>query len=415
MLREVLLDSFCCRLCGSVDGEAFLDLGAVPLANSLLTAAEVNRTEQRYPVKLWACRKCWLVQLESAAPPERIFSEYVYFSSISSSWREHCERYATGVITRLGLTPRSQVVEIGSNDGCLVRTLLGHGIPALGIEPAANVARVAEANGAPTEVAFFDRNTAARLRDRFRADLIVANNVLAHAPDINSFVEGLAVLLKPQGTVTIEVPYLLRMIEQCQFDTIYSEHVFYLSLLSLETALARHDLTAYHVEFLATHGGSIRVYAAHRMDARTPSAAILNARAAERAANLDSMERYRRFSDAVTAVKQKIGRFFEDAASHGKRVVGYSAAAKGISLLNYADIESRYLDYVVDRSPHKQGLYLPGTHLPIYAPERVTETRPDYLLILAWNLREEVMEQMSAIREWKGQFVIPIPEPTFVP
>jgi len=409
------LISHSCRLCGSVSGETFLDLGAAPLANSLLKPEAAECAEPTYPLRVWFCRDCMLVQLETNVTPEQLFSHYLYFSSISRHWLAHCERYAEQIRARLDLTTDSQVVEIGSNDGSLLRFFRQRGIPVLGIEPAANVARAAEASGVPTEVAFFNAETAHRLRDRYRADLIVANNVFAHAPDINSFVRGLAWLLKPGGTVTIEVPYLVRMIEDCQFDTIYHEHVFYFSLLSAEVALSRHSLAVYDVDFLPTHGGSIRIYAGHQSDGRKPAANVIRARRAEHEAGLDRIETCRRFSAAVGAAKRNLASFFTRAAHDGKRIVGYSAAAKGISLLNYVGVEAQSVDYVVDLSPHKQGLALPGTHLRIYPPARVFETRPDYLLILAWNIREEVMEQMKEIRSWGGAFVMPVPEIAVVP
>jgi trans-aconitate methyltransferase len=404
-----------CRLCGSWRGETFLDLGAVPLANSLLPLGTRPGEEPRYPLRVRVCGDCLLVQLESGVEPERMFSNYLYFSSMSRQWLAQCESYADSVTARLGLTARSQVVEIGSNDGHLVRAFQQRGIPALGIEPAANVARVAQSSGAPTEVEFFTAETAGRLRDRYQADLIVANNVFAHAPDINDFVHGLTVLLKPGGTITIEVPHLLPTVVECQFDTIYHEHVFYFSLRSIETALSRHGLAVHDLEILPTHGGSIRVYAGRESGGRAPSARVLEIRRAERDAKLDRIETYRQFARAAGSAISRVAGFFEEAARGGKRVAGYAAAAKGISLLNYVGVEARSIDYVVDRSPYKQGLCLPGTHVPIYAPERVFETRPDYLVVLAWNLKREVMEQMHAIRSWGGQFVIPIPELTIVP
>jgi trans-aconitate methyltransferase len=404
------VNSYRCRLCGSASGETFLDLGTVPLANSLLKPDAMDSEEPRYPLKVRICEHCLLVQLESSIAPERMFSHYLYFSSISQHWLIQCERYAAHVRARLGLTSRSQVVEIGSNDGHLLRFFQQLGIPVMGIEPAVNIAGAAQAAGVPTEIAFFNVETATRLRDRYAADLIVANNVFAHAPDINGFARGLSLLLKPEGTVTIEVPHLLRMISERQFDTIYHEHVFYLSLRSVEAALCRSGLSVYDVELLPTHGGSIRIYAAHQSAGHAPSANVFRIRQAEVDAGLDRIETYRGFATAVTEARRNLCGFFCLAAREGKRITGYSAAAKGISLLNYVGEEARAVDYVVDRSPHKQGLRLPGTHLPIYPPERVFETRPDYLLILAWNIKDEVMEQMSAIRSWGGQFVIPIPE-----
>jgi SAM-dependent methyltransferase len=356
-----------------------------------------------------------LVQLESSIAPEQIFSHYVYFSSISQQTLAHCERYVDYVRERLRLTSCSQVVEIGSNDGYLLRFFRQWEIPVLGIEPAANVACAAQAIGVPTKVAFFSAETARCLRDHYSADLIIANNVFAHVPDINNFVHGLTLLLKPGGTVHIEVPHLLRLIGELQFDTIYHEHVFYFSLLSVEAALSRHGLFVYDLDLLPTHGGSIRVYAAHQSAGRAPSSNVLRVRQAEHDAGLNRVETYRGLSPAVAAAKRNLTGFFSSAARDGKTVVGYSAAAKGISLFNYVGLEAQFVDYVVDRSPHKQGLRLPGTHLPIYPPERVFETRPDYLLILAWNIKDEVMDQMSAIRDWGGKFVIPIPKLSILP
>ena len=409
------MTSCCCRLCGSCSGETFLDFGTAPLANSLLAPDAVAGEEPRYPLRVWICKDCFLVQLEASVAPEQLFSEYLYFSSISQGWLAQCERYAGAVRERLGLTARSLVVEIGSNDGYLLRFFRQLGIPVLGIDPAANVARAAQAAGVATEVAFFDAETAQRLRDRYQADLIVANNVFAHAPDINGFVQGLSLLLKPGGTVSIEVPHLLSMILDCQFDTIYHEHVFYFSLCSVEAALARHGLAVYDVELLPTHGGSLRIYVAHSSAGFATSAKVIEVRHAEREAGLDRIETYHDFSTEVAAAKEGLCEFLCEAASDGKRIVGYAAAAKGVSLLNYVGLGTQSIDYVVDRSPHKQGLRLPGTHLPIYAPERVFETRPDYLMILAWNIKDEVMDQMQAIRSWGGKFVIPIPELSILP
>ena len=397
-----------------MDGETFLDLGALPLANALLTADAALSREPRYPLRLRLCRDCLLVQLESTVEPERLFTHYVFFSSYSQTWMAHCAAYVERVCERLRLTPASNVVEIGSNDGHLLRMLQRRGIPVLGIEPAANIAAMAEADGVPTEVAFFNAETARGIRGRFPADLIVANNVFAHVPEIDSFVQGLALLLKPGGAVTIEVPHILRMIQELQADTIYHEHVFYFSLRSIETALSRHGLSVYDLELLPTHGGSLRIYAAHE-DGRSASDAVFLTRKAERDAGLYNIETYREFADAVAAMKPKLAEFFSSAAHEGRRIVGYGASAKAVGLLNLAGSGARMLDYVVDRSPYKQGLLIPSAHLPIYAPERVFETRPDYLLILAWNIKDEVMEQMSGIHGWGGRFVIPVPEPKIVP
>ncbi len=403
-----------CRLCGSIRGETFLDLGSLPLANSLLKAPLNGVDEPRYPLRVWVCGDCFLVQLESIVPPASIFSHYVYFSSFSRAWMAHCAHYVERVHDRLSLTSASRVVEVGSNDGHLLRMFLRHKIPVLGVEPAANLAEAARRHGVPTEAAFFNSEIAARIRERFPADLIIANNVFAHAPDINDFVRGMAMLLKPGGTITIEVPHILRMIEERQVDTIYHEHVFYFSLHSLEAALSRHGLSVYDLELLPTHGGSLRVYAAHRADRRSASQSVSLIHQAERDGGLQAFAAYRQFAASVAEVKPDLAAFLAAAARDGKRVAGYGAAAKGISLLNYID-GAQAVEYVVDLSPHKQGLFLPGTHLPIYSPERVFETRPDYLLILAWNIKDEVMEQMSGIRSWGGRFVIPAPELVIAP
>jgi len=409
------VSALACRLCGSMDGETFLDLGAVPLANALLPPDAALSREPRYPLRLRFCRDCLLVQLESIVEPERLFTHYVFSSSYSQTWMAHCAAYVDRVCERLDLTPAANVVEIGSNDGHLLRMFQRRGIPVLGIEPAANIAAIAEADGVPTEVAFFNAETARNIRERFPADLIIANNVFAHVPAIDSFVQGLALLLKPGGTVTVEVPHILRMILELQADTIYHEHVFYFSLRSIDTALSRQGLSVYDLELLPTHGGSLRIYAARGEDGRPVSDAVFLTRQAERDAGLYNMETYRKFADAVAAMKLKLAEFFCCAAHQGRRIVGYGASAKAVGLLNLAGAGARFLDFVVDRSPYKQGLLIPGAHVPIYAPERVFETRPDYLLILAWNLKDEVMKQMSGIDSWGGKFVTPVPEPKIVP
>ncbi len=400
----------CCRSCGAPPELAFLDLGTVPLANSLVHAEARDRPEPVYPLQLWFCSQCFLVQLGHAVQPERMFSHYLYFSSVSESWIAHCERYVEPISRRLSLDSGSRVIEIGSNDGTLAGMFLRRGIPALGIEPAANVAQAARANGVPTEAAFFSRETVDRLGLGGSADLIIANNVLAHAPNLNDFVGALKLALKPAGTITIEVPHLLRLIEQCQFDTIYHEHVFYFSLHALDSAFRRHGLSPYDVECLSTHGGSLRIYVAHEGCHRGESTGIARLRQSEMNAGLERAETYQAFAKSVSRVKTQLAQFFRSAARDGKHIAGYSAAAKGVSLLNYVGPESSSIQYVVDRSPYKQGLWLPGTRLPIYEPGRVFETRPDYLLILAWNLKEEIMEQMRGIGAWGGKFVIPVPE-----
>ena len=388
-----------------------VDLGASPLANSILTGEQLHQMEPTYPLCVYLCGNCHLVQLAEFESPEHLFSDYSYFSSFSESWLKHCERYAKQMIEGLTLGPGSKVVEIASNDGYLLQYFVHAGIPVLGVEPAANVAEAAVAKGIPTDVMFFGRETAAKLAsDGHGADLIVANNVLAHVPDINSFVEGLKRLLKPAGVITVEFPHLLNLIQQTQFDTIYHEHFSYLTLSVVERIFAHHHLTVFDVEQLPTHGGSLRVYAAHVGDTDKPvSDSVEGLRKRERAAGLNSVAVYRSFQDTVLDVKIGLLRFLSEAQQAGRTVAGYGAPAKGNTLLNYCGVGPELLPYTVDRSPHKQSRFLPGTRIPIHAPDAILERRPDYLLILPWNLKDEIAEQMAAIREWGGKFVVPIP------
>jgi SAM-dependent methyltransferase len=401
-----------CRGCGAPLEETFVDLGLSPLANALIAPEAAAKPEARYPLHVRVCARCMLVQLPEYAAPAEIFSDYPYFSSFSDSWRAHCQRYAEAMIARLGLGPHSNVVEVGSNDGTLLACFVARGVPVLGIEPAANVAEAARGRQVPTEVAFFGRATAQRLAGAHGADLIAANNVLAHVPDVRDFVAGLKVLLKPGGTITIEFPHLLELMVHREFDTIYHEHFSYFSLLALESILAQQDLAVRDVELLPTHGGSLRVFIAHRADPRPETEAVASLRARERAAGLHELGAYRRFAAEVAALRADIRRFFAEAKAAGKHVVGYAAAAKATTLLSYCGIGSESIDYVVDRSPHKQGRLLPGSRLPIHGPERIRETKPDYLFLFAWNLRDEIMRQMAEIRGWGGKFVVPIPQVT---
>jgi SAM-dependent methyltransferase len=397
-----------CRSCGAALTTTFLDLGVSPLANSLIPAEQVA-AEPRYPLHAHVCDRCFLVQLGDVASPEKLFSNYPYFSSFSDTWLEHCDRYVRKIVPLLGLGPESRIVEIASNDGALLRRFRKHGLNVLGIEPAANVAQTAIEQGIPTEIAFFGRDTARRIRRDFAADLIVANNVLAHVPDLNDFIAGLKLLLSPSGTITLEFPHLARLISERQFDTIYHEHFSYFSLLAAEAALLRHGLAIYDVETLATHGGSLRLFVCQAEPSRPIGQGYTSVAAAERAAGLDRIETYSTFAPAVAATRQEIVDFFAETRRAGKHVVGYGAAAKASTLLNYCGIGHEFMDYVVDRSPHKQGWLLPGVHLPIFAPEHVFETKPDYLFVLAWNLKEEILGTMGGIKEWGGRFVLPIP------
>jgi len=341
-----------------------------------------------------------------------MFDDYVYFSSYSDSWLEHCRLYADKMIERCGLHSGSRVVEVASNDGYLLQYFVRRQIPVLGVEPAANVAEVANKNGVSTKVAFFGEKTAVDLRaGGWSADLIIGNNVLAHVPDLNDFVKGLKVLMKPTGLITMEFPHLQKLMEQNQFDTIYHEHFSYFSFLSVEQVFARHGMKLFDVEELPTHGGSLRIYAAHRDDSSKPVGARVNELISrEKSAGFGCLDHYLSFGPRVEMTKRKLLSFLIAAKQEGKQVVGYGAPAKGNTLLNYCGVRTDLIGYTVDRSPHKQGHFLPGVHVPIYAPEHVRKTRPDYVLILPWNLREEIMQQMAFIREWGGQFVVPIPE-----
>lgn len=401
-----------CRFCAAPLTLSFADLGMSPPSNSYLKVEDLNRMERFYPLHAWVCEKCFLVQLEEFETPEQIFSDYAYFSSYSDTWLAHARAYAHAMKKRLGLASASFVVEIASNDGYLLQYFVEQGIPVLGIEPAANVAAVAEKKGVPTLVKFFGTKTATDLASAGRkADLILGNNVLAHVPDLNDFVRGMTVLLKPGGVATMEFPHLLRLMQESQFDTIYHEHFSYLSFLVAEHVFAAHGLTLFDVDEIPTHGGSLRIYARHAANAALPvSNKVVELRNRERAAGLERADTYRAFADQVRSAKRSLLKFLIGAKEVGKRVVGYGAPAKGNTLLNYCGVRADLLAYTVDRSPHKQGRFLPGVHIPIHAPERILRDKPDYVLILPWNLQDEVVAQMGAIHAWGGRFVVPIPE-----
>jgi len=390
----------------------FVDLGMSPLANSYIKPDHLNRMEPFYPLHVYVCEKCLLVQLQQFSTPSDIFSDYAYFSSFSDSWLAHAKTYVDMIVGRFGLNRSSKVVEIASNDGYLLKNFVSRGIPVLGVEPASNIAEVARKKGIHTKVAFFGEKTALDLAaDGWGADLIIGNNVLAHVPDLNDFVNGLKVLLKPTGLITMEFPHLLQLMQQNQFDTIYHEHFSYFSFLAVEQIFARHGMKLFDVEELSTHGGSLRIYACHDDDVSKPiemRARELKSR--EEIAGFGQLNHYLSFGLQVEVIKRKLLSFLISSKQEGKHVVGYGAPAKGNTLLNYCGVRMDLIDYTVDRNPHKQGHFLPGVHIPIYGPERVRDTRPDYLLILPWNIREEVMQQMIYIREWGGKFVVPIPE-----
>jgi 2-polyprenyl-3-methyl-5-hydroxy-6-metoxy-1,4-benzoquinol methylase len=402
-----------CRFCGSPLTLSFADLGMSPPSNSYLKPDQLDRMERFYPLHAWVCGKCFLVQLEEFESPEEIFSDYAYFSSYSDSWLKHAKAYTEAMAKRFSLGPSSYVVEIASNDGYLLQYFVERGVPVLGIEPAANVAAVAEKKGVPSLVKFFGVKTAQELvaSGRQRPDLMLGNNVLAHVPDLNDFVAGMKILLAPGGVVTMEFPHLLRLMHENQFDTIYHEHFSYISFVVAERVFAAHGLTLFDVDEIPTHGGSLRIYARHAENAALPvSPKVAELRGRERAAGLERADTYLSFAEQVRATKRSLLKFLISAREAGKRVVGYGAPAKGNTLLNYCGVRTDLIEYTVDRSPHKQGHFLPGVHIPVYGPERIRETRPDYVLILPWNIKDEVMAQMADVRGWGGKFVVPIPE-----
>ena len=399
-----------CRLCGAPVHRTVVDLGMSPPCEKILRAAELDDAEPYYPLHVLVCDSCLLVQLRDYIPPEDIFTEYYYFSSFSTSWVEHARRYVTGIVPRLGLGAESLVVEVASNDGYLLQHFLPLGIPVLGVEPAANVAEEATRRGIPTRVEFFGVAAAERMRaEGLAADLIVGNNVVAHVPDVNDFVGGMARLLKPEGTITLEIPHVQKLLDGNQFDTIYHEHFSYYSLLTLDALGRRHGLVLWDVDELPTHGGSLRVYFAHAASGRTPSCAVTDLLARERAAGLDRAESYEWFEQAARKTKRDLLRFMIDAKDAGHTIVGYGAPGKGNTLLNYCGIGRDFLDFTVDRNVHKHGRFTPGMHIPILPPEAIDEAKPDYVLILPWNLRDEIVAQMAHIGEWGGKFVVPIP------
>lgn len=406
-----------CRFCGTPLEHTFADLGMSPVSNAFLKREQLNLKESFYPLHAYVCSGCLLVQLEQFESPEAIFNdEYAYFSSFSDSWLKHAKKYADEMVRRFRIDQSSFVVEIASNDGYLLQYFVGKQIPVLGVEPSANVAEAARKKGVDTLVKFFGVKTAKQLVAKGRkADLLLGNNVLAHVPDLNDFVAGMKILLKPDGVITMEFPHLLRLMRENQFDTIYHEHFSYFSFLSVEKVFARHGLTLFDVQHLPTHGGSLRIYAKHAEDrSKEVASAVVTLLAEERAANLDKLATYGEFAEKVRVTKRKLLQFLVNAKENGKSIAAYGAPAKGNTLLNYCGVRTDFIDYAVDRSPHKQGMYLPGTHIPIYEPDHIFKTKPDYLLILPWNLRDEIVQQMSGIRQWGGQFVVPIPEVTVV-
>ncbi|WP_218628100.1 class I SAM-dependent methyltransferase [Variovorax sp. dw_954] len=401
-----------CRFCKTELRLTLVDLGSQPLANSYLSADHLSQYEPKYPLHARVCENCRLTQVEAATAPSEIFGHYAYFSSYSSSWVEHARHFTEMARRRWNLTTASKVVEVASNDGYLLKHFVAAGVPVLGVEPAANVAEVARAINVPTDVSFFNEETAKRLiREGHAADLIVGNNVFAHVPNLNDFVAGLSVLLKPDGVISLEFPHLLQLIRHVQFDTIYHEHFSYLSLLTTERVLAAFGLRVFDVEELQTHGGSLRVLACHENSrAHATGAGLERIRAEESQADLNSDRGYEGFAARVSAVRDELLAFLHKVRAEGKTVAAYGAAAKGNTLFNYCNVGTELVSFVVDRNPHKQNLYLPGSRLPIYDPAKIRETKPDYVLILPWNLKAEIIREMADVRAWGGKFVTAVPQ-----
>jgi len=406
-------NTYNCRFCGKELHQVFVDLGISPLANSYLMVDDLQKMEPHYPLCIYVCDECYLVQLPVFETPEGIFTDYAYFSSFSDSWLKHAKTYTEMMIERYGYNGNSFVIEIASNDGYLLQYFKEKSIPILGIEPAKNVAVAANEAGIPTLVKFFGTNTAKELAAEGKyADLIIGNNVLAHVPGLNDFVEGMKIVLKKDGVITMEFPHLMRLVVENQFDTMYHEHFSYFSFSTVEKVFASHGLTLFDVEELPTHGGSLRIYARHSVDdTKAVSERVVDLKSREEVLGMTKMEYYLDFGEKVKETKRRILDFLIKAKREGKSIVGYGAPAKGNTLLNYCGVRTDFFEYTLDRSPHKQGQYLPGTHIPIYHPDKVKESKPDYLVILPWNLKDEIMDQMSYIREWGGKFVTLIPEP----
>jgi len=403
-----------CRFCGHALQTTFVDLGMSPLCQTHIEPQQLNSMEPFFPLHAWVCERCFLVQLEEYVAPANIFSEYAYFSSFADSWVEHARKYSLLMRERFGIGRDSLVMEIASNDGYLLQHFVAAAVPVLGIEPAANIAKVAQDKGIRTEVCFHGRASADKVVAKYgQADLLLGNNVLAHVPDLNDFVAGMKRLLKPTGVITMEFPHLQRLMEQNQFDTIYHEHFSYFSFFTVEQVFAAHALTLFDVDELPTHGGSIRIYARHEQDSSKPvSARAQQLRARELALGFNRLQTYQNFAEQVKSTKRKILSLLIDLKNRGSSIVGYGAPGKGNTLLNYCGIRTDFLDFTVDRNPYKHGRFTPGTRIPVLPPERLDAARPDYVLILPWNLKTEIMAQLAHVRNWGGRFIVPIPQPT---
>jgi SAM-dependent methyltransferase len=392
----------------------FADLGMCPIANTLVPADRLSAMEPFYPLRALVCDRCFLVQSEEFESPEGIFSDYTYFSSYSSSWLAHSSAYTDMIVERLSLGSEHTVVEVGSNDGYLLQYFHERGIRVIGVEPAANVAQEAILKGIPTIVQFFDAQFAEQVVGDSAADLLIGNNVLAHMPDVNNFVAGMKVLLKPDGVITVEFPHLMHLVEENQFDTIYHEHYSYYSLSTVSLIFERHGLRVFDVDELPTHGGSLRVYACHAESDRPAGDRVHELAERERTAGYRDLEIYRSFGRRTVETKREVLRCLIEAKDAGKSIVGYGAPAKGTTLLNYCGVGTDFLDYTVDKSPHKQGAYLPGVRIPIRDPAEIRRTKPDYVFILPWNIKDEIMEEMAFVREWGGRFLVRTPHMTIV-
>ncbi|MBH5320632.1 methyltransferase domain-containing protein [Paenibacillus sp. GSMTC-2017] len=401
-----------CRLCGDPLKDLFLDLGISPLANSYVHAERLQQSEPMYPLKTFVCNSCFLVQIEDYESPQHIFSDYAYFSSYSDSWLKHSKAYVDAMMTKYKINSSHQVIEIASNDGYLLQYFVDYKVPVLGIEPAVNVAAIAEERGVPTVVDFFGTKLASLLLEQGKsADLLLGNNVLAHVPNLNDFVAGMKMILKPTGLITMEFPHLMRLIEHVQFDTIYHEHYSYYSLQTVSQLFSKHGLTVFDVEHLPTHGGSLRIYAKHSENEQYHvSSAFDQTLADEQSFGITDLAMYATFKSRAVQVKRDIVSMCIAIKNRYETIVGYGAPAKGNTLLNYCGLDSDYIDYTVDRNPHKQGRYLPGSRIPIFSPERIKETKPNYVFIFPWNLKDEIISQTSFIRQWGGKWIIPVPK-----
>jgi C-methyltransferase-like protein/putative zinc binding protein/methyltransferase family protein len=399
-----------CRFCDERLTHTVIDLGTSPPCESFVRPEQLFEGEVFYPLHVWICDRCFLVQLEEFVAPEAIFTEYAYFSSYSRTMVEHARQFAEAAVERFGLSTGSSVLEVASNDGYLLQHFLAREVPVLGVEPAANVARHAEERGVRTIVDFFGAETARRVvMDHSPQDLVIGNNVLAQVPDLNDFVAGLAIVLADDGVLTLEFPHLMRLIERNQFDTIYHEHFSYFSFTTARQILAAHGLDVFDVDEITTHGGSLRLYAQRAGASRSRTPVVDELMRREEELGYRTLEPYAAFRERVEETKRALLEFLIDAKRKGSSIAGYGAPGKGNTLLNYCGIRTDFLDYTVDLNPYKHGLFLPGTHIPIHSPDRLAETKPDYVLILPWNLRDEIIEQLAYVRNWGGAFVIPIP------